>query len=462
MRTRSTPSRPDPDGQETCKPALPTPSKLAKTFILPRNATEDARFVLLENPRTGTVSRYYFCPKLGLYEFTAISPSASIPRSILFMTTTTKPSASPVAEKQEDNAQNISGNMAVGDVSAGKKEIIQHMVEDQAPNKAAIAKHAQLLVSTPVDILFFLLPILAPARGHSTSRKLFQPLDDMLDSQDTLSKTLKHILTSTLREKAEARMIAVCDTVEAGETMYRLNEVKLLKELVSKAERMVANGFPPSLEDRFIRRALEIPVLSVKRDDLPAPSMSSDPSGMTGNTNDVVETSQDTSASQSSNSTTPTRLPASFASSNVSTPKTEIIPCSQASAPNCDVHQLLRVRTALSFIQSSYLSKDLSSLVETLLNTPEMSPKDFSPLAQHLKLVTELRAKALASRSMGDFSRKRDVEDDEAAEIRAEKKRKTEEEDKKKKMGESRAVRDLRKVNVSGMKKLSAFFGKKT
>ncbi|OJD18083.1 hypothetical protein AJ78_01855 [Emergomyces pasteurianus Ep9510] len=462
MRTRSTPSRTDTESQETSTPALPIPSKPTKTLILPRNATEYARFVLLENPRTSTLSRYYFCPKLGLYEFTTISSSASIPRSILFTTTTAKHIASSVTEKQGDNAQNISGNMAVGDGSAEKKELIQQVVEDQAPNKAAIAKHAQLLVATPVDILFFLLPILAPTRGSSTSRQHFQPLDDMLDSQDTLSRTLKHILASTFREKVEARMTVVCDTIEAGQTMYRLNEDKLLQELVSKAERIVAHGFPPSLEERFIQRALEVPVLSVKRNDFPATSMSSNLSEMTGNTNNIPETSRDMSESQPSSSTTPTTPSASFSLSNVSTPNTEIMPPIQNSPLNCDVHQLLRVRTAMAFIQSSYLSKHLSSRVETLLNSPEMSPKDFSPLTQHLKLVAELRAKAHASRSMGDFSRKRDVEDDEAAEIRAEKKRRKEEEEKKKKMGESRAVRDLKKVNVSGMKKLSAFFGKKT
>lgn len=353
--------------------------------------------------------------------------------------------------------------MAVGDVSAEKNEIVQKVVEDRGPTKATIAKQAQLLVATPVDILFFLLPILAPACGTSTSRKRFQPLDDMLDSQDTISKILKHILVAPFRERVEARMTAVCDTIEAGETMYRLNEDKLLKELVSKAERMAANGLPPSLEERFIHRTLELPVLSVKRDDIPTTSTSSTLSDMTGSTNNTLETSRDKSESQPSNSTTPTATPsASFAASNVSTPNTEITPPVKDSLPNCGVHQLLRVRTAMTFLQSSYLPKHLSSRVETLLNFPGTSPKDFSPLTQHLKLVAELRAKALASRSMGDFSRKRVADDDEEAEIRAEKKRKKEEEEKKKKMGESRAVRDLKKVNVSGMKKLSAFFGKKT
>jgi len=52
------------------------------------------------------------------------------------------------------------------------------------------------------------------------------------------------------------------------------------------------------------------------------------------------------------------------------------------------------------------------------------------------------------------------MNDDEAAETRAEKKRRKEEEEKRKKAGESRGLRDLKKVNVTGMKKMSDFFGK--
>ncbi|PGH10456.1 hypothetical protein GX51_00215 [Blastomyces parvus] len=453
MRTRSQPpTGSSATNDETCKPFLPAPSKPTKTFILPCDATKDARFILLENPRSGTLRRYYFCPKLGLYEFTAISSSAC-PRSTLF--TTAKCTTRLAVDKEEINARNTSSDIAADDVSVEKNDFIQQVVEYEAPANATIAKEAQLLVATPVDILFFLLPILAPARGNSAPRKHFQPLDDMLDSQDTLSATLKHVLSvATFREKVEARMKAVCDMVEAGETMYRLNEDKLLKELVSKAERMAAGGLPPSLEERFVHRALELPVLSVKRDDLPTTSSASTPSNVADDTNTTVESSQDKPESQSQSS-------ASFTASEASTPNTILTPIND-SQPNCDVHHLLRVRTSISFLQSSYLPQHLSSRIETLLNSPETSPKDFSPLTRHLKLVGELRAKALASRSMSDFSRKRGGEDDEEADIRAEKKRKKEEEEKKKKIGESRGVRDLKKVNVSGMKKLSAFFQKKT
>ncbi|KAJ4160514.1 hypothetical protein NW754_003633 [Fusarium falciforme] len=57
-----------------------------------------------------------------------------------------------------------------------------------------------------------------------------------------------------------------------------------------------------------------------------------------------------------------------------------------------------------------------------------------------------------------DYSRKRD-RDEEEDEARV-KKRKAEEEKKKKSM-ESRGVRELKKVNTKGMKKMSDFFKKK-
>jgi len=56
-------------------------------------------------------------------------------------------------------------------------------------------------------------------------------------------------------------------------------------------------------------------------------------------------------------------------------------------------------------------------------------------------------------------SRKRALEDDEALAGREEKKRRKEEEEKRKK-AEGRAVKMLKKVDTSGMKKMSAFFKK--
>lgn len=86
---------------------------------------------------------------------------------------------------------------------------------------------------------------------------------------------------------------------------------------------------------------------------------------------------------------------------------------------------------------------------------------DFGPLDQHLAKVKEAKAEVQALRSLSDnISRKRGcLDDDDAAEARAEKKRKKDEEDQRKK-AESRGIKQLKKVDTSGMQKLSSFFTK--
>jgi hypothetical protein len=120
---------------------------------------------------------------------------------------------------------------------------------------------------------------------------------------------------------------------------------------------------------------------------------------------------------------------------------------------------LLRLRTALNFIMTSYLPPHLQKNLQTLLQFASSSTIDFTPLNAHLSHLADLRQQALASRSLGDYSRKRGLDEDE--ETRAEKKRKKDEEEKRRKAGESRGVRELKKVNVKGMKKMSDFFAKK-
>ena len=100
-----------------------------------------------------------------------------------------------------------------------------------------ISKTAELLIATPVDLIFFMLPILAPASKHTMAQKLFQPLDDILDSHNGIPKHLRDILLhDRFRSMVEKRMGAICDTVHAGETMFRLSDDKLVLELLSKAE----------------------------------------------------------------------------------------------------------------------------------------------------------------------------------------------------------------------------------
>lgn len=418
MRTRSRAptEQPAPDSEpEQLHPPPPTAERPSKTFILPSAATDDARLVRLPNPRTGELTRYFFCPRLGIHEFTAVAAPSHEPRSVLF------------SYKPENT---------------GPSE-----TDHAAPTRGSISKAAQLLVATPIDPIFFMIPILSPPE---TSKGLFQPLDDILDSQDELPKHMRHVFFDdlfgpTLQTRAEA----ICDSVEAGDQkMFRFNETKLLGELIAKAERMVAQGLPRSLEERFVRQALATPLMAVKRENPPAKEVTSE-----NKENEGGEDSED----KETPTTTTTTTTNSNSVSDGSTPATEPLPEEPTTSES--VAHLLRISTALAFMKESYLSPATCGRIDELLASPD-SPIDFKPLHDHLKHVADLRAEALASRSLGDFSRKRTAEDDDAAELRAEKKRRKEEEEKKKKAGESRGVKDLKKVNTTGMKKMSDFFTK--
>ncbi|KAL1873684.1 hypothetical protein Plec18167_006201 [Paecilomyces lecythidis] len=433
MRTRangpkgsSSSEKPETEQQPSKKTLTPA-ERPSKTFILPSKASSDARFLTLPNPSTGELNRYFFCPQLGLYEFTVIASPPHIPRSILF------------TQKKDDASTKVNG-------------------EEKQP-EGSLTKTAELFIATPIDSIFFILPILAPPASKTNSAKgLFQPLDDILDSQDELHEHLRYIFyNESFRGLLEKRMESICDTVEAGdEKMFRLSEEKLLKELITKAERMVAQGLPKSLEEQFISQALETPLLSVKRDDVVTTETKSD------------DTPTAESQERPDLERAETQSSAATAGTSISTPLDASTPTTQLSAvqspsPDDTIPRLLRIRTALSFMQSSYLPPHITAKIEKTLVSPE-SPIDFKPLTDELKRIADLRAEALASRSFGDFSRKRSAEDDDidAAEARAEKKRRKEEEEKKKKAGQSRGVKDLKKVNTSGMKKMSDFFGKKS
>ncbi|PWY92527.1 hypothetical protein BO70DRAFT_13203 [Aspergillus heteromorphus CBS 117.55] len=412
---------------------LPPPTKPNKTFILPSSASASSRILTLPNPQTNTPTQYFFCPNLGVHEFTVIASPATAPRSILSARKPTDDETSARATKPQGH----------------------------------ITQNAELLVATPIDFLFFLVPLLSASTaiqgggGGGGGKGLFQPLDDIIDSQDELPKHFRHVLyDDTFRAALHDRAAAICDSVEAGdETMYRFSETKLLLELVAKADRMVAMGLPPSLEEQFVRQALATPLMAVKREDVgvaPPPPSASDDKENKGDGEDEEE--KKTPSEEISATTTATATATETETeTGKSTPATEQIP-EGPSIPD-GVADLLRVSTALTFMKECYLSKAMSARIDELLAAPE-SPKDFKPMQEHLKLVASLRAQALASRSLGDFSRKRSAEDQEAAELRAEKKRKKEEEEKKKKASESRGVRDLKKVNTVGMKKMSDFFGK--
>jgi hypothetical protein len=281
-------------------------------------------------------------------------------------------------------------------------------------------------------------------------------LDDIIDSHDDLPKHLRYILYhEAFRETLLRRVDGVCDSVQAGdEKLFRVSEAKLLQRLLAKAERMISQGLPTSLEERYVKQALAAPLMSVTRTDITTSASLPSPE------EDEKEESQEAKDTQSTTTTITTASSTSVStpvSESAPTPAGEDLPDQQACPES--IIRLQRLSTALSFLKSTYISPELSIELDAMLSGPA-TPVDFKPLYDHLKHLAELRAEALASRSLGDFSRKRSAEDDDAAEARAEKKRRKEEEEKKKKAGESRGVKELKKVNTTGMKKMSDFFGK--
>lgn len=248
----------------------------------------------------------------------------------------------------------------------------------------------------------------------------------------------------------ENKMRLICDTVDAGdETMYRISNDKLLAVLVKKAERMVSAGLPPSLEERFIKSALEIPIMNVKREDstLSEPCATSTKPTTEEPSTDANPDSQ-TNNANNNNTSTPLIAPNPDADANADTDSSLPTPP--------EIPHLLRVRTGLTYLSTSYLPPTLRPILTTHLSSPT-----FAPLTAHLSAIAALKSEAAALRSISDnISRKRAVEEDEEKIAEREEKKRRKEEEEKKKKSEGRAVKALRKVDTSGMKKMSSFFVK--
>ncbi|KAH7323701.1 ribonuclease H2, subunit B [Rhexocercosporidium sp. MPI-PUGE-AT-0058] len=399
-------------------------------FILPKDISKDARIVTLENPRYFSDDRYVICPERGFYEFTKVAAPRTSPRSWL-LSAKEEIEDGKEAEEDEDKSSKAEGY---------------------------VMKTASLLVATPIDPLFMVLSALSPlptTKSSEPTKKLFLSGYDYFEKMSNVSPHFASFSRiESIRQLLESRMCAVCDTVEAGdETMYRLNEEKLLGELLKKAKKMIENGLPASMEEKLVRKALDPPMLSIKRDDssLSEPAKEDD-----ADTPDTQTTTSDIATSSFSEAST---AATSFSGdSQVTITVDKPLELSPIDAPE-GVAELLRLRTALFFIFSVYLAPYITESLKKLLPV-STSDVDFAPLDTHLTHLAKLRQDALASRSLGDFSRKRSLvaEDGETC---AEKKRKEDEDEKRKKANQSRGVQALKKVNVSGMKKMSDFFKKK-
>jgi hypothetical protein len=301
-------------------------------------------------------------------------------------------------------------------------------VQESQPSTSEgyIAESQDLYVATPFDPVFFLLPILSPPPSASKkSRKdMFLTLDDHVDEAPDVSNQFKQLLRTDTARLLQTRMKTVCDTVEVGdEIMFRLSLTKTAKEMLARAHKVALNGLPTSMEEHFVSKPLEPPVQLMKTADPSAKMLEGD----------VAPGGASSQAEQEDSSK----------------PQEPIVPDG--------LTEMLRTRTALDFITRSYLPPRLQTQVKDALS--QTLSVEFALLDTYMAAQSTRRAEAHALRAISDnISRKRSAADnDEAAELRAEKKRKKEEEDAKKK-SESRALKELKKVDTTGMKKISSFF----
>jgi hypothetical protein len=442
--------------QETINSDVEEPLKLLILPQLPKYASEGARICTLPHPRTSKPCRYYYCPakgpQNGLYEFTRTAPPSSTCQSWL------------IARQQEtgrDALESDPGSAKSDSKTVGSEQLRE--VENQSASKDArpvadgyVIKSPELFIATPIDPLFLILPsLLATLNAESpSSRGVFLSFDDILEPFIEVSPHFGEILKhESIQHKMIGRMKAVCDMVAAGdEDMYRLNVDKLLTELLAKATKMAASGLPPSMEQKFVRKALERPIMAIKRE---ASSISAAAESRHEETATIDPASAESTDSQASASTSISTSSEASAGTNITIPD-ERAPL----APSSDIAELLRIKVALSYMFSAYMPQSLVTTLNAKL-AAEDSPIDLGPLEKELALISEMRREALASRSYSDFSRKRGIEDEEATASRAEKKAKKEEDEKKRKASETRGVRDLKKADTTGMKKMSDFFAKK-
>ena len=403
-------------------------------FVLPENTSHDARIVSIPNPATSTLNRYFVCPDKGFYEFTRIAAPKRAYRSWL------------LAPDQTSKADGSSAHGETPATSVGQQGYVL-----QSP---------EMMIATPIDPLFLALSALSEG-DEVGGMQMFLSLSDYVDKLEEQAAQFKQIMrndrgqANSLDKVLEARIAAVCDELEAGdEKLYKLSKQKLLDVLVIKARKMVTQGLPASMEERFVKHPLVVPMMSVKRE---ASSLSFASNGDTDDT--VTGASQDeassASISQDTQASSVTNASVSTAATSIAATPTE----DPSSAPDNIVH-LLRLRTALDFLLRSYVAPSLRKDLGTLLTTCAHSI-DFKPLEAHLAHIEKLKRDAQTLRSLSEnISRKRGIEDDEEALEKADAKKRKKEQEEFRKKNTSRGVQQLKKADTSGMKKLSSFFTK--
>ena len=321
----------------TAKPLPPPTTNPPKLFVLPKDTSPESRIVTLENPANGAPSRYYFCPNKGFHEFTCISAPRKECKSWLIAPGSGEDSAADGKAQEKD---------------AGSNEGL---------GSGYVASKADLFLATPIDILFLILPALAPKRGKEGEKQHFLSFEDHFDTLASISRQWKVLFGQypSLKDMIERRMAAVCDTASAGdETMYRLSSEKLVKILMRKAERMCANGLPPSMEERFIKSTLDVPIMNIQRSDVVTSATSVESQTESTQAPDSQSTATSTlTRTESSMSTTTTadsQTTTVTAATSFTSTTEEIAPKPALETPEA-IPQLLRLRTSLSYLSSAYL-----------------------------------------------------------------------------------------------------------
>ncbi|EMC93102.1 hypothetical protein BAUCODRAFT_51372, partial [Baudoinia panamericana UAMH 10762] len=376
-----------------------------KLFVLPKDLSTDARIIRLPHPVNAKPCRYLVDPSRGFYEFTRVAGPSRACHSWLL-------------------APDYSADAAV---------------ESEGNDKAGyVFRQPELLVATPIDPLFVLLPALW---GVATQewKTLGDWLSDYPGYEDLLA-ILRSDMSGAIEILLNDRMRAVCDILQMGsgeDTLFKLNVLMLADIVWSKAASMGKVGLPYSMEQHFVRKALELPEVSVRREDS---TISAVQEGRKAADSSVIQMTSDAAEERDV----------------------------QAHGPklqkNVELSDLLRFRTAIRYLCMNYLPPSLETRVQAMYadRTYTLQRKtDLTPLDEHLARIMRLKAEAHALRSISDnISRKRGLDDDEAIEKADARKRKKEEEEAKKK-NVSQGVKKLMKADTSGMQKMSSFFVKK-
>ncbi|RMZ14318.1 hypothetical protein D0860_02149 [Hortaea werneckii] len=440
-KSESHPEESSPAQLRTLEPSETNPPLV---FVLPESASPESRILTLPNPSTSAPTRYLVDPtRPSFYEFTQISAPKSACRSWLL---------APTWESEEEN-----------------KKDDQTMVEEirEVHDDGYVLQKPDLFIATPIDPLFLLLPVLwpGPEKQREAGEQDWGTLHDrlFLSGEENGAKQYAHLQQlikgaegggdSAIEKMLEERMKKVCKVIDMGDgedLSFSLDLAMLAKELFAKAERMVKIGLPASMEDKFVAKALEMPELSVRREE----------SGVSI-AEDAAPVAQESQESTGQSTTTSQQTTTSGSSEATADTEATSVPGSQSKDQqhNQRVKYLLRLRTALHFITHSYLPAKLRTSLTPHLSQP--THVDFGPLDAYLQHINQVKADAQALRSISDnISRKRGtLDDDEAVEKAQAKKQKKEEEEAKKK-STSVGVKRLAKADTSGMKKMTSFFTK--